>query len=431
MNCADCQDNLVAHLEGLLKEQQISELESHLRYCPVCSAEAEELDQLRSRLWADGQVSMPASLRTGVMEQISQKQKPKMEKFIMRKRSGWASMALVAAAAIAAIIILSIPGFETSNSSGYALGQTIEANRSIRFFHIRIEPAGSGISEAWAQYDEAGELLQLRMDFPNTEDGPKVVVWEADKAEVWFKAKNSAIVIREKQIADRFLEMLALYDPKIAVEQLYEAQANQEVEIAVLEPAEPGSPIILVASRKNEPARQDHYRIDSTTKLLQRIETYELNGDEWELVRQHDFLTYHPSDETDVFTLNLPDDVIRIDQTTQAIGLAKGKLTDAQITVKLVREFFEALIAKDYAHAGQLLQGMPAAKMQEVYGQVGVVRIIAIGEPEPHPIPGVGGLQVECRVEIERDGVKSIFECKPAARPVHSQPDRWTIHGGI
>jgi len=52
-------------------------------------------------------------------------------------------------------------------------------------------------------------------------------------------------------------------------------------------------------------------------------------------------------------------------------------------------------------------------------------------EPIPHPYPGVGGFQVHCEVEIEKDGVKSILKpYGPGVRPVHGQSHRWNIHGG-
>ena len=79
-----------------------------------------------------------------------------------------------------------------------------------------------------------------------------------------------------------------------------------------------------------------------------------------------------------------------------------------------------------------LNSGVPAAGMQEKFGDFNVVRIISIDEPVPHPYPGVGGFQVPCKIEIEKDGVKSVYEpYGPGVRPVHGQPDRWNIHGGV
>ena len=100
--------------------------------------------------------------------------------------------------------------------------------------------------------------------------------------------------------------------------------------------------------------------------------------------------------------------------------------------MKVVREFYEALIDKDYAKAGQLCGGVPAAKTQERWQNVNVLRIVSISEPIPHPYPGVGGFQVHCEIEIEKDGIKSILKpYGPGVRPVRGQLHRWSIHGGV
>lgn len=129
---------------------------------------------------------------------------------------------------------------------------------------------------------------------------------------------------------------------------------------------------------------------------------------------------------------NLPDDVMQIDQVTQKIGLEQGELSDEEIAVEVVRQFYEALIAEDYAKAGRLLEGVPAARIEEMFKDLKIVRIISIGEPKPHPTPRVGGFMVPCKLEIEKDGIRSIYEpYGPGVRPVYGQPNRWDIHGGV
>ncbi len=107
-----------------------------------------------------------------------------------------------------------------------------------------------------------------------------------------------------------------------------------------------------------------------------------------------------------------------------------SRLTEA--AVKVVREFYEALIFKNYAKAGRLFEGLPAKRIQEIFSDMNIVRIISIGEAVPWPSPGVGGFQVPCKIEIEKNGVTSTHEpYGPGVRPVHGQPDRWGIHGGV
>ena len=165
------------------------------------------------------------------------------------------------------------------------------------------------------------------------------------------------------------------------------------------------------------------------------IEFYKLKDGKYQYVELIEYYDYNQPIEAEMFSLDnddIPADVMRIDQTIQEIGLEQGKLTDKEIAVKVVREFYEALIAKDYAKAGQLYGGVPADKMRERWEELNVVQIISIGEPIPHPTPGVGGFQVPCKIEIERDGAKSIYEpYGPGVRPVRGQPNRWNIHGGV
>ncbi len=124
--------------------------------------------------------------------------------------------------------------------------------------------------------------------------------------------------------------------------------------------------------------------------------------------------------------------MLRIDQTIQEVGLAQGKLSDEEIAVEVVRQFFEALIAGDYAKAGKLLEGIPSDKMQQMFGQIKFLRIVSIGPVAPHPIPETKGLVVPCTVEVEKDGEISQWKLERlGVRQVYNQPGRWTIFGGI
>jgi hypothetical protein len=156
------------------------------------------------------------------------------------------------------------------------------------------------------------------------------------------------------------------------------------------------------------------------------------DGD-YELIGRTEFYGYNQKIDPKMFALdNLPSDVIKIDKTIEDIGLEQGDLSDQEIAVKVVREFYEAVIAKDYAKAGRIYGNTPATKIEEKFKELKIVRIISVGEPKPHPSPGVGGFMVPCKLEIEKDGVKSIYEpYGPGVRPIHGQPNRWGIHGGV
>ena len=78
-------------------------------------------------------------------------------------------------------------------------------------------------------------------------------------------------------------------------------------------------------------------------------------------------------------------------------GWRRALLSDKEAAAETVRQFFEALKARDYDKAGSLMGGIPAAKTQQWFGKMNVVRVVSVGEPQPQPIPGVGGFIVPCR----------------------------------
>jgi len=350
---------------------------------------------------------------------------------------------LAAAAVIIIAVVLSINLWDKSIPTAYALSQTIQASHSVRYLHIKsFKTNEDEPKEFWVEFYEDGEVKNIRMHMPewdSPEDGAKVTIWKENKAQVWLKKKNILVTIRDKTVAAHFLNFIKELDPKLVVERLYYArQAQGQVEIEIDEPSDKAEPIVVTATCLPGSSRAGWrlvLSVDRASKLVTAIEFHKLKDGKYQYVELIEYYDYNQLIEAEMFSLDnddIPADVMRIDQTTHEIGLEQGKLTDKEIAVKVVREFYEALIAKDHAKAGRLYGGVPAKIMEERFADLKVIRIISIGEPIPHPTPRVGGFQVPCKIEIERDGTKSIYEpYGPGVRPVHGQPNRWNIHGGV
>jgi hypothetical protein len=347
---------------------------------------------------------------------------------------------LAAAAVIILAVVLSVSVWNKLTPTAYALDQTVRAGHSVRYIHIKdFDSNNQEPKECWIEFFDSGQLRNARIDFPEwsqPEDGAKVVFWKEGKATVWFKSKNSLLIVREVRVANELSRMIEELDPKSAVERLYEIQKQGLVEIDIQQPSKKDEPITVTATYLPEsptPNKRIVLSVDQDTRLVTAIENYQLINGEYQFTNRTELLEYNqPIDET-LFSLDeVPDDVMRIDQTTQEVGLIQGNLTDEEIAVEVVRQFFQALIAEDYAKAGKLLEGIPADRMQEMFGQIKFLRIISIGPAGPHPIPETKGLAVSCTVEIEKDG--QIFQLKKdsiGVRQVYNQPGRWTIFGGI
>jgi hypothetical protein len=356
-------------------------------------------------------------------------------KFIARRFIMNPFTKLAAAAVIIVAVVLSINLWNRTIPVAYALDQTITANHSVRYIHIKDFASGheDEPKEFWLEFNEDGQVKNVRMympawDAPN--DGAKVIVWKENKATVWFKKKNALVTIRDKAVADQMLKLVEAYDPRLVVERLPKQEAEGKVKIEIDEPSNKAEPIVVTAT---SPRRRSVLLVDQATKLVTSIKFYQLKDGEYQYLSLMELNGYNQPIEAKMFTLDeVPADVVRIDQTTQAVGLEQGSLTDEEVAVEVVRKFFEALIAKDYAKAGQLLEGAPADFIRKQFGQMKSLRIISVGPAAPHPNPETKGLVVPCILEIEKDG--KIIQWKRdqiGVRQVYNQPGRWTIFTAI
>jgi len=354
--------------------------------------------------------------------------RPNMWRIIMKSRTS----KLAAAAVIIIAVAISVTLLDKSVKPAYAIEQTIEANRGLWFIHLKCEPSTNGhVDEMWAQFDDNRQLTNLRMNFLNTVDGPKDVVWQEGKAQVWFKAKNIISVVSEKEMLTKLKMSYKFFDPKLIVQELYQAQGSENVQIKIQEPSAEGEPIIITMTKKGSHDFQTVYKVDPETKLLQQSENYKLIDGEYKSLGRIRYLDYNNPADSEIFILKPPADVFRIDQTTREVGLEQGNLTDEEVAEEVVRKFFEALIAENYAGAGQFF-GIPVDLIQKQFGHLKFLRIISVGPVGPHPDPQTGGLVVPCTLEIEHEGETAEWKLETiGVREVYNQPGLWKIFGGI
>ncbi len=114
MNCAECKENLVAYLEGLLAEDQKHAVTEHLKDCHLCQAEVKQLTNLQERLVSNGRAAAQSDLENEVLNRIIREQKVrlkaaekateglKIRRLIMR--SSITKVAVAAAVIIVAVI---------------------------------------------------------------------------------------------------------------------------------------------------------------------------------------------------------------------------------------------------------------------------------------------------------------------------------------
>jgi len=402
---------------------EIERLAKKIRFSPNAAAD--------ERILTSAEAALEKSIKTK-----SAALQPTIWRIIMKSRI----TKIAAAAVIIIAVLIGINQFGGSidiATPAYAIEQTIQASHSIRYLHIRNFKADkTEPKEFWVQCDEFGQIKNARIHMPEWDspsDGAKVIVWEENKAQVWVKKKNILATIKDKAVAEHMLKMLEECNPRLAVERLNEQEEDGKIMIEIDEPSNKAEPIVVTAtylSESSTPGKRTVLFIDQATKLVKSIEFYKLRNRKYEYLGLLEFYDYNQPIQPKMFTLdNIPADAMKINQTTQEVGLVQGKLSDEEISVKVVRQFLEALISKDYVTASKLYQGIPVEFIEKQLGKKNFIRVVSIGKPTPSDRNN--SLRVPCKYEIELDGEKSVVQSHPYVRPVFGQPGRWTIDGGI
>jgi len=131
MNCTECKELLVEHIEGLLDTTQEKAVAEHLDDCQACRTEADTLRGLQDRLAKNGKAVEQSDLENDVMNLIVREQKVRLQaaekaaeslkirRMIMKSR-------FTKLAAAAAIIIVAAIGINSVFAPSVTWAQVIE-----------------------------------------------------------------------------------------------------------------------------------------------------------------------------------------------------------------------------------------------------------------------------------------------------------------
>jgi hypothetical protein len=347
---------------------------------------------------------------------------------------------LAAAAVIIVAVVVSITVFNKSVPTAFGIEQVIDAYNNVRFLHVKQFKANQEEPlEFWIRSDEQGRIANARVYQPEhvqPEDGAKLFTWTPERAELWFKRKNSFLIFQSRGIEDRMQSILEQCQPKLVMKKLLEDQKAGAVDIDIQKPQGKQEPVTITTTYKTVPKKEIYY-INQATDLITSVELYRIENKQDVLDSTTEFYDYNVPIDQKMFSLKdeVPKDVSVIDQLNQLIGIPQGNMTDEQAAAETVRQFFQALIDKDYKKAGSIFSGVSEGKAKEYFSKLNVTAIISIGSPTPHPETGRHSFRVPCEVEITTpDGKKTTWKpYGPFARCGDDEmhPDRWIIHGGI
>ena len=358
--------------------------------------------------------------------------KPDTWRIIMKSRM----TKLATAAAVLLIVSLVTTIFVTSTPTAFAIDRVIDAYDNIRFIYIKeFKPDREVANEFWIQSDETGRVVKARYCLPKTEDGTKIITWTPERTELWFKNKGGYLIMQSNKVENWMQYLVMQCQPKIIMQQLLEKQKAGEVEIDIQKPQEKQSSSIIISTSKTK-GKKEIYYINPATDLITHIEFYRIEDSGDVLLSTMEFHDYNVPINEKMFSLEdeIPDDVRISDRLNQLIGVPQGDMTDEQAAAETARQFYQALIEKDYKKAGLIRGGRLEKHAKEQYGQVNITKIISIGPAEPQLYWVKRGFKVTCELEIiNSDGQKVLGMAGPYVRPGDDEmhPDRWNITGGM
>ena len=345
--------------------------------------------------------------------------------------------------ATAAVIIIALYVLLQTPSgllpTAYALQDTIEAYNSIRWLHI-YESATVfeeiRTSEIWLGCDEQGNVTRMRFQSDNVGDsvGSLAITGDSESSEAWLAGHNLRLVgYGDPSVLLRY--DVSELDPKFLFERLFEQENRGEAIVKVNEPMEKRKPIIVTVTypqgNRSEKWKKVFY-INQSTNLVSRIEKFELRSKGFEHIKTLEFFDYNQPIDEMMFTLegDVPGDVQVVDMSKVEVGLLQGDMTNQEIAEKITREFFEAVIDKDFYRAGQLYLGAPDFLVEKSFMGANLLKIISVGPGHREPDPDSNAMNSSCKILAEfGEQYYEVNAWMVRVTKVNKDKNRWLICG--
>ena len=338
---------------------------------------------------------------------------------------------------IAGFFVLTL--FNNTIPKAYALEDTIEAYKSIRWLHVSLTNIFSSgeerTTDVWVECDEQGNTTRIRHQVSTGGPlvGPVTITNNFQDEDIWLPQHNLRLYGYSNP------ESILPYDvselePQVLLETLTEQQNRGEAVVNVDEPLDKTEPITVTvtypAGSKSENQEKIFY-VDQATKLVTLIEKY-IKDKELRLYQTREFFDYNQPIDPMMFTLDdeIPEDTQTVDMTGIEEGLAQGDMTKEEVTIEVIRQFFEAVIAGNYDRAGQLFLNVPGFLVEKAFMGAEIKKILSFGPVYPDPDPDSNTMISSCKLLAEFDGDYYEVNIHEAfVRPVSGQPDKWVVCG--
>jgi outer membrane lipoprotein-sorting protein len=441
MNCAECRDNLVALIEGLLDPEESLQCRNHLETCTACREEHASIAGLQQRLITRSERAAGVSLVEPVMRRVLHNRTEKERKKAMFKLfSRWGIGAAAAVAVLALVVILVTPGGQANAAE--VLSRGVKAVASLSSIHItcklRTLPADNFSLimpdqdfvpvEVWKQFDDP----KWRIDKPG-----RMAVMDGHSTILYIRDANTGMKIDRPSPSafdtDWLHEVANI--SQVLTSEIHAAESRKNSPMISEETGADGlaKVVVSIETQSNLPDgdylknkffgaadTRRLYVFDKQSNRLEAVKVYLLSKDESRLIFEVTGIDYNPQIDPAVFHPEFPDNVAWAPEETPVI--ANNQAYASMTAAETARAFFEAFARRDWDEAAKFWP-MPIQDSFKDY--LGGVEIISMGKPFRSMIGPQSYIPYEIRLsngEVKKHNL---------ALRNDNAAGRWMVDGGI
>lgn len=441
MNCHECQDNLVAYLEGVLEEKAKIECREHLESCTACLQEHDAIADLQQRLAAHGRVAAGVSLAGGVMGRIRDTQNERdhpMETIKKLLRWGLGLSAAAGGIVLAVILLMSSKGQTVASE---VMNRGVQAARQLTGIYLQCR-VRTAPADNFAQIDAKQEFAKVELwkkyaSHPQwrVEKPGRVAVMDGQSTLLFIRPGNIALKVPQPTAMPfdtGWLHALADIEGTLSREMRQATANGWGMELTRTTDASGAKAIITVEAKSGLPDgdylknaffntadTRRVYRFDEATGRLEALQVYLHDPAGDVLIVEVDHIEYNPSFDAATFQLALPANVNWIQEPKVLPDNAKYA---AMTPEQAAQAFFEACGREDWSEVAKFV---PFPFNDLLKNLLGGLKIVRLGEAFTSSASDAKFVPYEIQL---RDGSVKKHNLALKKNP---QAKRWQVDGGI
>ncbi len=445
MNCNECKENLVAHLEGTLDEPTALSCRNHIESCKECGATLLKYKSLQGELGKLGPITADVSLVDSVMNRVKylefqkEAQEPERSTFMSKLLKWRLSMGLGAVAGIIGLILMVIlSGSNTMVAAEETFARATKAAGQLEGINIKGRlrtSAGDNFSAIALENDFVD--IELWKEFSSK------LRWKVEKpGRVAAMNGNSTILFIRPDYAYKIdSPTQAAFDTQW-LHQIANVTESLNDELKAIKRHgwkssvsndNAGHTVVTVEAQSGY-SSDDYlknaffctantsrvYVFDDQTGLLVSAKIFLEGGKQPELLFELTQISYNPKFATSTFEIELPADV---NWNQNDVVLPDNSKYEALNSEQAAQAFFAACAQENWTEAGKFITVTASLKTY-----LAGVEVISLGEHFESAMSLISGAQfVPYEIKLKNGEVKK----HNLALKRHPQTRRWFVDGGI